>query len=188
MDTILLQLNPLVEKNKVPDICVFLWTDFGRLFNKKIRELNFGSCKEKKISKYNFFEKDNIWKAAQYFFNYLWDHEKEEISYISFLHYVDNNVLNSIKDKTKIIHLWSFGKFWENKEKIEYYYSWKQGVEIHPPLIYVSAKNVSNIQLSNDNRPNHLEGETKNKIVSSWIIEAIENYDHDKKLDFSHSI
>jgi hypothetical protein len=46
-DTLLLQLNPLIEKNEVPDICVFVWTIPGRLFNRKIRRLNSTDINEK---------------------------------------------------------------------------------------------------------------------------------------------
>ena len=40
-DVLLLQIDPFIKKNNIPDICVFVWTEPTRLFHQVLRNINF---------------------------------------------------------------------------------------------------------------------------------------------------
>ena len=169
-DLLLLQLNPLIENDKVPDICVFVWTSIGRLFHREHRDLNSGSVLHDDTK-----AKGDVLEAAKQYFQHFYDFEKDQIEYQSLLEYIDNNVLSKLKTK-KIIHLWSFGNVedWNDikNSKITYNHQWKHGVEIRPSLITISLENYDTTMIE-DRRPNHLDGD-KNNTVFDWIRDAID--------------
>lgn len=169
-DLLLLQLNPLIESKKVPDICIFVWTSTGRIFHRNYRDLNSGSVFSNDTN-----ADEAVIEAAKQYFKHFYDPEKESIEYVSLLQYIDNNILPNLETK-KIIHLWSFGnvKDWKKikTQDITYPYTWKNGVEIRPSLITVSLKNYDTTMIE-DRRPNHLDGD-KNDIVFNWIRDAID--------------
>jgi hypothetical protein len=186
-DTLLLQLNPLIEKNEVPDICVFVWTIPGRLFNRKIRRLNSTDVNEK----FFLFNK-NIINAAKTFYTYLYDNEKENIEYVALLRYIDQIVLPSLPASTKIVHLWTAGTTNWSMESIRpskttYPYKWNCGSEIRPSLLSLSLYDNDISILSTDHRANHLDGEFKNETTFNWIKLAIDNsnsiWDYTKIVD-----
>lgn len=166
-DTVLLQLAPFTKSNDYPDVCVFVWSNIPRLFNRIIRDMNSASV--------NFSTNNSPeWNAAKQYFKYLYDEELEEIRYIASLKYFDE-LLSKIPNTTKIIHLWAFS----NKSYTTGvdFHCWKSGVEIRPPLIHVSTFDHQNIDAKKiDTRPNHLDGNKKNYLVFNWIKNAIDNY------------
>jgi hypothetical protein len=175
-DTIIHQFMPFFKNNTVPDICVFVWTDPARLFHRTIRNINYASVKE-------CSSKNPIWTAAKNYYEHLYDHEFSEFEYTALLSYFDNTVLSSLPKNIKIIHLWSFGNptEWNVKgfspENVSYYYNWKTGVEIRPPLITVSLSTSTTSTLedfNNDWGPNHLSSKEKNETVFNWIKTAID--------------
>ena len=171
-DTILLQLTPFIKSNTVPDICVFVWTNPGRLFNRTFRNLNHASVLDATSS-------DPIWKAAKDYYGHLYDHELIELEYIALLEYIDNNILSSLPSTTKIIHLWAFGKFKDFTEEflsidhIDYHYKWKNGIEIRPALISVSLLGSTVEKFINNHVPNHMDTQEKNDIIFTWIKDAL---------------
>lgn len=179
-DTVLLQLQPFIDSNTVPDICVFVWTNSGRLFNRKVRRINHKSALTYKPSFFNIFEK-NIWQAAKAFYENLYDHEKEELEYKALLNYIDTIILPKLPEGTKIVHLWSFGVTtkWHDQDlrpsTIEYPHTWQHGSEVRPALLSLSLYNNKQEILHVDHRCNHLEGQFKNDTVYSWIRLAIDN-------------
>jgi hypothetical protein len=181
-DTLLIQLNPLIDKNQVPDICVFVWTLPGRLFNRTVRRLNHSDTLHPKLHTYNPF-KYRIWNAAKEFYNHLYDHEKEDIEYKAALRYIDQMVLSRLPITTKIVHLWSCGStvHWSNDavKTAIYPYTWIHGSEIRPSLLSLSLQDADISILQTDHRCNHLDGDFKNNIVFENIKTAI---DHPNKL------
>jgi hypothetical protein len=192
-DALLLQLTPLINSDTVPDVCVFVWTNPGRLFHREVRRINWADALTPKLHTYNIF-KHKIWSAAKAYYEHLYDTEKEELEHKMFLYYVDNIIIPSLPATTKIIHLWSSAKTtnWEKESfipsKLTYEHLWKHGVEIRPALLSLSIHNNEMSILQVDKRANHLEGEEKNNIVASWIIHAIDNYENGKILDYSTDV
>jgi hypothetical protein len=186
-DTVLLQLKPFIDTNTVPDICVFVWTNSGRLFNRKVRHINHTSALDYKPGITTFFSR-HIWSAAKQYYEHLYDHEQVELEYVAMLNYIDNTILTQLPSNTKIIHLWSFGTAdWQNKKfnpsSITYPYTWKTGVEIRPALVSLSLYDNDIETLSTDHRCNHLDGKFKNELLFSWIKQSIEG--PDQILDYS---
>jgi hypothetical protein len=188
-DTILIQLNPLIKSNSVPDICVFVWTNPGRLFHREVRRINHSDALESDSR-----TPQDIWNAAKQYYLHLYDQEKEEIEHLAMLHYIDNNIIPLLPKSTKVIHMWTSANplSWENEdfhpEKISYPYKWKHGVEIRPPLLCLSLVENNISILQKDKRPNHLEGTFKNELVTKWVTYAIENYKDGMCLDHTSDI
>lgn len=190
-DAVLLQLTPLIEQNKVPDICVFVWSMPGRLFHRKVRRLNSGDALHPKLHTYNPFQK-NVWSAAKEYYTYLHDQEFSDIQHEAALRYIDDVILPKIADK-KIVHLWAAGKpeGWYldrfRPSKTTYHHTWKHGSEIRPSLASLSLYDSDIDVLGNDHRTNHLDGKFKNETVFNWIKLAVDNpnsfWDYSKIID-----
>jgi hypothetical protein len=170
-DLFLLQFEPLRKQNKVPDICVFVWTEPNRLFHRTCRDINFASTNRRR-------KQDELFQHAFNYYENFHDDELVELQYVSALQYFDLSVLPTIPKTTKIVHLWSFGKLKEwgvpvKLEDIEYFYTWKNGIEIRPSLIYTALENSSWTLVDAD--PNHLRGEDKNNRVFEMIKNAIDS-------------
>jgi hypothetical protein len=183
MDVLLLQLSYCFTRT-APDVCIFVWTSCERLFHRKTRNINYGSA-IREVEKNN---PDPIWKVAVDYFRHFQDYEASAIQQKALLQYIDTYKIKQIPQNTKIIHMWSFGGNWVTgmtPEKITYNHQWSRGVEIRPPLIFLSLKNSEHIPNNNDTRPNHLEGNYKNTLVFNWIKTAIDNYEDGKILNFN---
>jgi hypothetical protein len=190
-DCYLNQLKPLIDKNAVPDISVFVWSLPGRLYHRKVRRLNSADSNNPKLHTFNpIYWK--TWKAAKLFYQELFDWEKEELEYISALRYFDDEVLSKLP--TKIIHLWATGKTngWSNEsvkpENVSYHYRWKSGVEIRPPLLGLSLIGHDIDILQTDHRANHFEGSRKNEMIYNWIRQAVDDYQPGTCLDFTSEV
>ena len=185
-DTLLIQLNPFIKSNTVPDICVFVWTIPGRLFSRKIRRLNSTDVKHKLRLSHR-----QVWQAAEMFYDHLYDQEKEYLEYVSALRYIDQVVLPQLPATTKIIHLWTAGNTAEWSREgarpvaITYPHSWTTGMEIRPSLLSVSLYDNDISVLKSDHRCNHLDGQFKNDLVFNWIVKAI---DMTHGLDYSTEV
>jgi hypothetical protein len=178
-DTVLIQLKPFIEKNTVPDICVFVWTNAGRLFNRRVRRINHKSALTYKPNLFNLFER-KVWSAAKQYYEHLYDAEKEDLEYVALLNYIDTVLLQTLPKETKIVHLWSFGNpEWHNKNfrpsATTYPYTFKTGLEVRPALGCLSLYDNKVEILHVDHRCNHLDGQLKNDLVFNWILTAIED-------------
>jgi hypothetical protein len=171
-DTIILQLNPFIKSNTVPDVCIFVWTNPGRLFHRTIRNFNHATAIESTST-------DPRWIAAKEYYTHLYDHELVELEYISLLEHVDNVILPKLPATTQIVHLWSFGRFKEfskdslSAENLDYHHTWKNGVEIRPALASVSLQNNTLEKFINNNVPNHIDTQEKNDMIFTWIKDAL---------------
>lgn len=194
-DLLIMQLNPLIASDNIPDVTVICWTIPARLFHRTCRSIHMSKAlagydpkKEKWFSENypgvdNWFSKE-IWDAAQQYFTVLRDEEKEYLEYIAALRFIDQTVLSKIKDKTKIINLWSFATPKEysfegfKPVNITYPYTFENGVELRPPLISLSVSGKTGKTFlfpMIDDRANHLEGD-KNVFLSELIKQHIDNY------------
>lgn len=185
-DLFLIQLKPLIN-HQIPDVCVLVWTGPERLFHRTIRNINQGSAlsvdgNNRYFFKKKSFETDLVWNAAAEFYKNLMDFEIMELQYVSLLKYIDDVFLPTIAEKTKIIHLFSFGKHIDTP--MIPYYTFKTGVQINPPLINLSQVNYDSSQ-SSDSRANHLEGTYKNQLIFETIKDAIDNYEHGKVITYT---
>lgn len=186
-DTILIQFKKF--ENNLPDVCIFSWTNSGRIFNRKVRNINTSSALSEQT------EDKEIWDAAKKYYYYLSDIEKEQNEYLSAIYYFDNVILNKLNKNIKIIHMWSFGdinydlKNYHNPNNIRYIYKWQSGIEIRPALYSISMKNCFDEKINyRDWRPNHLDGDKKNNLVFNWIKYAIDNYEPGKILNFTDDV
>lgn len=173
-DLVIKQLQPFIDNNNVPDICIFCWTDSARLYHRTVRTLNYSSVK-------SHMNLSRVWRAANDYFTYLWDAEFADLQYAALLSYVDSNILTTLPPSTKIIHMWSFGKMLGNlsnpEKQKEYHYSWKIGKVVSPPLISISLQDTPWNSFISDMSPNHLSTERKNQQVFNLLKSAIDNYD-----------
>jgi hypothetical protein len=178
-DLILFQLTPLIKENRVPDICVFAWSDVNRLFHRQrdVRRLHINNVRYKGMG-------DPVWDAARMYYTYLYDAEFAQLQYTALLAYVDDVILPKLPENTKIVHLWSFGipkALSQNgfaAENMEYAHTWKNGVEIRPSLMSIAMMNdpITGKIPTNHDGPNHLVTRSKNEIVFNYVKNAINSY------------
>jgi hypothetical protein len=152
-------------QNNLPDICIFCWTDTYRLFHKDFRSLTGGSVlslKDKDRNENHDKHKD-VFEAAKYYFLKLHDPVKADLEAKAALHYFDDYVLRNIAGKTKILHMWSFEK----------YYHWSHGTEIKTPLMSIAQ--LKNFHPEEDYAPNHFGDQEKNNRVFEIIKSKIDS-------------
>jgi hypothetical protein len=168
-------LNQFKIDNNLPDVCIFCWTDYARLYNSKVRDLTYNSVLSAKAKdwKPNRLLNPFIHTAAKHYFNHLYDNDKSMIEYLSALYYFDKMILSQISSSTKIIHLWSFNS---NGHR------WTTGLTVKTPL--VSITNLKDELPNSSIGPNHFGDANKNQIAFEWIKEAIDNYQLGDELEF----
>lgn len=166
-DVVLLQF----QESNIPDVSVFVWTEADRLFHRHHRNLNIMSIDSSDFKKSN----PELHSASLGYYRHLYDAEKQRLECISLLHYFDKQILSKYKDK-KFIHMWSF------KDSINY--RWENGVEIRPALIELSVLNSDDVP-RHDTRPNHISGEEKNNLLYNTILDAINNYEDGRLINFN---
>jgi len=173
-DLLILQLTPFIKSNTVPDVCVFTWTEPHRVFHREIRTITAATATST--------DPDPVIQAAKHYYLNLEDSELDELKYRATLHYVDNVMLPALPSTTKIVHLWSFGLpynyEYRNPDsfapgKVQYYHTWKNGVEIRPPMMVLASEGHKIEDL--DDRPNHLIGQEKNNRMFEIIKQAIDS-------------
>jgi hypothetical protein len=97
-----MQFEKLMSKNAVPDICVFCWTEPYRLYHPEL-PLAKGAVPIPG-------KDENIYDAADKYYVYLQNYDKDELAYRYALQWFDQHVLSQIKNK-KIIQMWSMRPF-----------------------------------------------------------------------------
>lgn len=192
-DLYLNQLKPLIDKQQLPEVSVFVWSLSGRIFHRQVRRINSSDALTPQAHTYDK-KYSKVWSAAKQFYEYLYDQEKEDIEYLAVLQYLDREILSAIKDRTKIVHLWAFGKMmgWGNEfvvpSKISYIHRFSTGVEIRPSLLSLSLMDSDIGVLQTDRRANHLDGIEKNQMLFQWIKEAVDNHSDGLLLDHSEVV
>lgn len=175
-DVYLLQLKPLITANKIPDISIFSWGAFGRLYHRQVRSLHRNSVA--RINYDNDLENKHIWLSAKMFYENLFDQEKEMIEWVSVLEHLDRHIFSQWPVNKKLIHIWSFALYHHPPEAkydinaVKYPFRWQHGVEIRPPLMWLSSEE----SWPTIGKPNHISGHENNKIVADTIIQSIDNY------------
>jgi len=182
-DSIIKQFPP--HENNLPDVCVFCWTDSGRVYHPKVRNLGSWLLNKHdwKDTHYKHLLNYKEYRAGREYFTHLHDYEKSQRESIAAFYHFDREVLSKIQNKTKIIHLWSFGvtNKWEQENpwypsNVNYIYRWQSGTEIRPSLKCFSA--IGRTTLNDNMSANHLGSTLNNKLVADMIIEAIDNHDN----------
>lgn len=176
-DIMLKQFPPALDN--LPDVCIFCWTHPSRIYHPSVRNIGYWVMnRAPDFTKLINYKKYN---AAQQYFTHLYDEEKSEREQVSAFFHFDLTVLSQLHEKTKIIHLWSFGSTQQTDqenpyypENIRYSYRWKHGHEIRPSLKCFSA--IGRDTLNDDSAANHLGSEQNNTMVADMIISAIDNY------------
>jgi len=163
-------------KSTLPDVCIFCWTDYARLYNRTVRDLTISSSIHAKTKDWKLDRMMHplIHKSANMYFNHLYDDDKSRLEYLSALYHFNDTVLVNIPSNIKIIHLWCFDNFG---------HSWTRGMTVTNPLVTVS--NLENTLPKNDFGPNHFSDPYKNQIVFEWIRHCIENYQDKSETSFT---
>lgn len=182
-------LHPYQDKIRVPDICVFCWTDANRLFNSLVRNINGGTVNDiEKMSgvtpKISPLE-EKVWEAALYYYRELYDFTWHKLRHNSAIYYFNKYLLAKHSDK-KIINLWCFGQgkhYYNNPHRdfapdnTTFPFRFELGMEIRPSLMSLSLKELEECSgLFDDMRPNHLATPEVNRLLADSIIQAINNY------------
>ena len=89
--------------NRIPDYSVFCWTEPYRLYHKEL----ILSANTERLPHVN----PKIYDALDDYWVYLHDYKKDELAYTYSLKHFDNQILSSVKDKTRIVQTWSFRPF-----------------------------------------------------------------------------
>lgn len=192
-DLILKQFPPF--KNKLPNVCIFVWTSYGRIYHPQCRNIANWVLDLEETPLTQFHHSRIIYrkkyKAAIEFYNELYDEEKEKQERIAALYYFDKKVLYPLINQTKIIHLWSFGgvKNWESNNRYSadnmiYDYRFLSGLECRPPLQTFAMYNKDN-SFDTDLSANHIFGDENNELVKNMLVEAIDNHSNFKVLNFN---
>lgn len=171
-DTISLQLQPLINEECIPDVCVFVWTASRFFYNKKVRGLSPGRAHNPEH--FVSGEYSGILEAYKQYCDHLYDKDWHDYIAKATFYYFDNNVLSSFPATTKIIHLWTYPN--------SIIHRWKNGVEIRPALSVVTDN--ENVPLRDDIiPPNHFNKQETNDMLANILKEAISNYEPGKLIN-----
>lgn len=99
--TTIIQFNRLKGQNRLPDICVFCWTEPYRLYHPNLI-LSANTIPLEGVD-------PNVYKALDDYWKYLHSYDKDELSYEYALKWFDQNVLSKVNKK--IVQMWSFRPF-----------------------------------------------------------------------------
>jgi len=99
--TTIMQFNRLKEQHRLPDICVFCWTEPYRLYHPNL----ILSANTQPLEGVD----TNVYRALDDYWKYLHSYDKDELSYEYAIKYFDQHVLSKV-DK-KLLQMWSFKPF-----------------------------------------------------------------------------
>lgn len=99
--TTIMKFNQIFERNRVPDICVFCWTEPYRLYHP-----NLILCANTEPME---GVDPDVYRALDDYWKYLHSYHKDELSYEYALKWFDQNVLSKVNKK--IVQMWSFRPF-----------------------------------------------------------------------------
>ena len=97
----IMQFNHLKEHHRLPDICVFCWTEPYRLYHPNL----ILSANTEPLEGVD----PNVYRALDDYWKYLHSYDKDELSYEYAIKYFDQNILS--KTKKEVVQMWSFRPF-----------------------------------------------------------------------------
>lgn len=158
---------------EVPDVLICCWTNTYRLYHPLVRDINTGALDQKD---HNLYKDKELHDASKQYFKHLGFDDQLDLSYRSLLYYIDHEVFELIKDRCKIINLWSF--------PFRNCYRWKNGVEVRPALLHLSHWNTINRIGIYDKRDNHLEP-IKNHMLFQWLRRILIDHKNGDLFDYT---
>jgi len=99
--TSMIKFNRLNQQGRLPDICIFCWSEPYRLYHPSL----ILSANTQPLPEVD----PRVYKALDDYWKYLHSYEKDELVYEYSIKWFDQNILSNI-DK-KIIQMWSFKPF-----------------------------------------------------------------------------
>jgi len=173
-----------LEYQKPIDVAIFAWSEPSRLYHPVVKPLNVASVRYD-IKNYDHPHYDVI-EAADLYYGCLMDHRKKNYELTALMNLIDTMSLDF--PNTKFVHLHCFGKdepgeWWGDtyetikQDKLKYHHIFKNGIQIHPPLMYMSVKHewMGKDKLFIENRQCHLSLDM-HKLLADAIVESIQNY------------
>lgn len=166
------------------DIAIVFWTMPYRLYHPSYC-LTLTTIKN--VVPSNRDERE-AFRAAESFHQRLFFKDKEDFAFICLLHWIDDYFKEKFPDK-KIINGWAFSKVNSEKTLFDdtisnptFHYRFSNGVEIRPSLSYLTYSNGEDA-INHESLINHLS-ESDHLIVYNTLVNAIDNYEDNKILDF----
>ena len=99
--SVFFKFNELIQKNRVPDIAIFCWTEPYRLYHPDL-VLSANTEPLAGVDPAVYKTLDNFWK-------HLHSYDKDEMAYEYALRHYDQNILSQVQ--SQIIQTWSFRPF-----------------------------------------------------------------------------
>ena len=99
--TTMMKFNRLQQQNRLPEICIFCWTEPYRLYHPNL----ILSANTKPLPGVD----PKVYEALDQYWKHLHSYEKDELSYEYAIKWFDQMILSKV-DK-KIIQMWSFRPF-----------------------------------------------------------------------------
>tara|TARA_R110002096_G_scaffold14161_11_gene49521 strand:- start:9397 stop:10290 length:894 start_codon:yes stop_codon:yes gene_type:complete len=198
-DTIINQFQEHMLTKGLPDVAVFCWTDFSRIYHKEYRGMNYNSVMNIK----NSGVPKRVLTAMRMFYEELFDPQKMKHEYMGALHYFDNLIKTfegSGHGQTKFIHMHNYGmshnfddgepREWRSLHTFPH--EWQHGMMIKPPLVNLTVEGHKFQEYSTEviesYSANHIHGDDKNQRLADAIIRAIEDYDSKKRKEYKYKV
>lgn len=168
------------EKDKI-DVAVFAWSEANRLYHPTVKPLNYASVMNSLENP--GVSKRKTWIAAQQYYEYLHDTRKADYEVRALYTMFDE--MTKMYPNIKFVHMWSYPMHdiktedqfarYKYPDKFEYHYTWKNGVEIRPALIYHSVMDEWPENIHAETRSNHLTFRM-HRLVANTLLKAITTY------------
>lgn len=174
------------------DVALIQWSEICRLYHPKINPLNTAAVEDYKKEKDPYKEK--VLSVTKDYYEYMYDHDQKNWEMKALMCMFDD--LSTKYPNTKFIHLPGFSmyaeKYWWGTlydqigpHELEYYHSFKHGMEIHPAMMYLSKKDEWPNDIVKETRQCHLSLRM-HKLMANAIITAIDNYTPGKVIDIQY--
>lgn len=172
-----------LKYDKHIDVAIIAWSEIVRMYHRKIQPLNIWS--EEDIPSNIDDRQKQIYNAAFNYNKFILNNTQKNWECKALMCMFDECITKQYPN-TKFIHLPCFSwyendQLWANiydnvnPKDINYYYDFKNGVELRPCLMYLSKQDDWPSDLSKEHRPNHLTLKY-HILLANAIIDAIENY------------
>lgn len=176
------------------DVALIQWSEICRLYHPKINTLNTAAVENAKKEKDPYIEK--VLSAAKDYYEYIYDHDQKNWEMKALMCMFDD--LSCKYPNTKFIHLPGFSMYSEKHwwgtlydqigpDQLEYYYDFKNGMQIHPAMMYMSKKDEWPNDITKETRQCHLSLRM-HSLFANAIIQAINTYQTGKIINIDLAI